>query len=251
MASAPLVRIGDRLGLYRALADGGPGTPAELAQRTDCNERYLREWLLDQGAAATRAATRSPAAPSSRPSGFVLTQPDSPAHIMGAFQVIGSMHHDERKIEERLRSGDGLDWGDHDHELFEGTDRFFAPSDRASLVTEWLPGAQGRRRAARGGDARDRRRLRLRDLDAAHGAGLPEFPVHRVRRPPPIDRRGAAPRGGGRAHRPRHVPGRPRGGPARRVRVRRMLCLPARHARSRGGGRRERSTGPSMPTARG
>jgi SAM-dependent methyltransferase len=144
IASAPLVRIGDRLGLYRALADGGPATPAELAQRTGCSERYLREWLLNQGASGYASydpqSGRYFLTPEQE---FVLTQPDSPAHIMGAFQIAGAMYHDEAKIEERFRNGDGLDWGDHDHELFEGTDRFFAPSYRASLVTEWLPALDG------------------------------------------------------------------------------------------------------------
>src|SRR5262250_3396142 len=47
---AALVRIGDKLGLYKALAAGGPQTPAELAKRTGTNERYLREWLSSQAA---------------------------------------------------------------------------------------------------------------------------------------------------------------------------------------------------------
>lgn len=144
IASAPLVRIGDRLGLYRALADGGPATPAELAQRSGCNERYLREWLLNQGASGY--ASYDPATgryfltPEQE---FVLTQPESPAHILGAFQIAGSIYADEDKIEQRFRSGDGMDWGDHQHELFEGTDRFFAPGYRAHLVAEWLPALDG------------------------------------------------------------------------------------------------------------
>src|SRR5450631_2207975 len=48
--TGPLVLIGDKLGLYKAMADGDPVTPAELAARTDCRERYIREWLCQQAA---------------------------------------------------------------------------------------------------------------------------------------------------------------------------------------------------------
>ena len=47
---AALVRIGDKLGLYKALASGGPQTPDELAKKTGTSERYVREWLSNQAA---------------------------------------------------------------------------------------------------------------------------------------------------------------------------------------------------------
>src|SRR4051794_41885950 len=53
-ATAPLVVIGDKLGLYKAMAGGDPLSPADLAERTGCRERYLREWLCRQGAGGHR-----------------------------------------------------------------------------------------------------------------------------------------------------------------------------------------------------
>ena len=50
VAHAATVLIGDRLGLYRAMADGEPVTPAELAERTGTDQRYMREWLSAQAA---------------------------------------------------------------------------------------------------------------------------------------------------------------------------------------------------------
>jgi SAM-dependent methyltransferase len=143
-ATAPLVVIGDKLGLYKAMADGAPVTPAELAERTGCHERYLREWLCQQAASgyveydAADATFRLPPEQA-----LALAHDDSPAFIPGAFQLIAAIVKDEPHITERFRSGEGFGWHEHDHDLFEGTERFFRPGYLANLVDSWLPSLDG------------------------------------------------------------------------------------------------------------
>jgi SAM-dependent methyltransferase len=139
-----MVLIGDKLGLYRALADGEPVTPAQLAEKTGCRERYLREWLCQQ--AASGYVEYEPAAGTFRlppEQALALAEPDSPAFIPGAFQLLSAMIKDEPHITERFRSGEGFGWHEHDHDLFEGTERFFRPGYLANLVESWLPSLDG------------------------------------------------------------------------------------------------------------
>jgi 2-polyprenyl-3-methyl-5-hydroxy-6-metoxy-1,4-benzoquinol methylase len=139
-ATAPLVLLGDKLGLYKAMADGAPVTPAQLAEHTECNERYIREWLCQQAASgyvdydAGAGTFRLPPEQA-----LALADDRSPAFIAGAFQVLAAMVKDEPRIAERFRSGEGLAWHEHDHDLFEGTERFFRPGYLANLVDSWLP----------------------------------------------------------------------------------------------------------------
>jgi len=142
--TAPLVVLGDKLGLYKAMADGQPVTPAELARRAGCHERYIREWLCQQAASgyveydAGTATFRLPPEQA-----FALANEDGPAFIPGAFQVVAAMIKDEPHIAERFRSGDGFGWHEHDHDLYEGTERFFRPGYLANLVDAWLPALDG------------------------------------------------------------------------------------------------------------
>lgn len=143
-ASALLVRIGDELGLYKAMADGEPVTPAELARRTGTSERYLREWLSNQAAggyveydARTATFTLPPE------QALALATDDSPASVQGAFQSIGAFAAARERIARRFRTGEGLAWGEHDHDLFAGTERFFRPGYAAHLVDEWIPALDG------------------------------------------------------------------------------------------------------------
>jgi SAM-dependent methyltransferase len=143
-ATAPLVLIGDKLGLYKAMADGRPVTPAELAERTDCHERYVREWLSQQ--AASGYVEYDPAERSFRlppEHAMALADEDSPVFVPGAFQLLAAIIKDEPHITERFRSGEGFGWHEHDHDLFEGTERFFRPGYLANLVGEWLPSLAG------------------------------------------------------------------------------------------------------------
>ena len=142
--TAPLVLIGDKLGLYKAMADSEPVTPAQLAERTDCRERYIREWLCQQAASGYveyDAATGTFRLPPEQ--AMALADEDSPAFIPGAFQLLAATIKDEPQITERFRSGEGFGWHEHHHDLFEGTERFFRPGYLANLREAWLPALEG------------------------------------------------------------------------------------------------------------
>lgn len=162
--NAALVILGDRLGLYKAMAGAGPMTSRALAKKTGTAERYVREWLAAQ--AAGGYVTYDPATkrfhlPDEQ--AMALAVEDSPAFIPGAYQVIAALLHDEPKVREVFKTGAGLGWHEHHHNLFEGTERFFRPSYAAHLVTEWIPALEGV------GDAL-RRGGRVADVGCGHGA---------------------------------------------------------------------------------
>jgi 2-polyprenyl-3-methyl-5-hydroxy-6-metoxy-1,4-benzoquinol methylase len=142
--SFPLVLAGEQLGLFAAMADGEPVTPADVAARTDADERYLREWLSAMAAGGyvtyDAGADRFHLEPEQA---LVLAGEDGPAYIPGAFHVAASVVRDLPKIAEVLRTGHGLGWHEHDHALFHGTERFFRPGYATHLVAEWLPSLQG------------------------------------------------------------------------------------------------------------
>ena len=139
--TASLVVIGDKLGLYKALAQGS-ATPAELAARTGTTERYIREWLNAQAAAGyvTYADGRYtlPAAHAA-----CLTDEDSPACVLGAFQGMTAAMRANGKVSEGFKSGCGVGWHEHDPDLFVGVERFFRPGYNAHLVSEWIPALDG------------------------------------------------------------------------------------------------------------
>ena len=142
--NAALVVMGDKLGLYRALAGAGALTPAELAKRTGTAERYVREWLNAQAAGGyveydpeTERYTLPPEQT------VALTDDSSPAYLPGFFQLALGSVIDSPRIEEAARSGDGFGWHEHVHDVHEGCERFFRPGYNASLVAEWLPALDG------------------------------------------------------------------------------------------------------------
>ena len=141
---AVLVMLGDRLGLYKAMANSGPLTPSELASRTGTAERYVREWLnanAASGYVAYDAASQKYSLPPEQ--ALALAVENSPAFIPGAFQIISACFHDADKIEQAFRTGKGVGWHEHHHDLFHGTERFFRPGYLANLTTQWIPALDG------------------------------------------------------------------------------------------------------------
>ena len=162
--SVATVMIGDKLGLYKAMADGQPVSPGELAQRTSTDERYVREWLSSQAASgyviydpATRRFALSPE------QALALAEDDSPAFIPGAFQLAAALIKDEPRIAAAFRTGDGVGWHEHNHDLFCGTERFFRPGYLANLVTSWIPALDGVHAKLMSG-------ARVADIGCGHGA---------------------------------------------------------------------------------
>jgi SAM-dependent methyltransferase len=142
--SAMLVTIGDRLGLWKAMANGEPVTPAELASRTHTAERYVREWLNAQAAAgyvSYDAATGRYAL--SREGAFTLADDSSPASFAGLFEIIAACAADADKLTTRFQTGEGMEWGHHHPCLFTGTERFFRAGYIANLTTAWIPALDG------------------------------------------------------------------------------------------------------------
>ncbi|MFI0451867.1 class I SAM-dependent methyltransferase [Actinomadura sp. 6N118] len=142
--SGLLLHLGDRLGLYKAMAGAGPITSALLAQRTGTTERYVREWLGNQ--AAGGYVVYDPAAgtyelPAEQ--AMVVANEDSPVFLGGAFEAIASCYADHDVLAEAFRTGAGVGWDAHDHRLFSGIVRLFRPSYAAHLVEEWLPALDG------------------------------------------------------------------------------------------------------------
>jgi len=139
-----LVVIGDKLGLYRELADAGPLSPDELAKRTGTAERYVREWLNAQAAGGYVQYDGESGRYALPPEqALALTDSDSPAYLPGFFQLALGSVLDSPRIESAFRSGDGLGWGDHVHDVHEGCERFFRPGYNANLVPAWLPALDG------------------------------------------------------------------------------------------------------------
>ena len=140
--SSALVVIGDKLGLYKAMADGEPVTPEELARRTGTDARYIREWLSNQ-AAGGYVTYEDGLFRLSPEQSLALAQEGSPAFVPGAFQLATALIKDEPTITEAFRSGHGVGWHEHNHDLFAGTERFFRPGYSANLVSAWIPALDG------------------------------------------------------------------------------------------------------------
>ena len=136
---AGMVVIGERLGLYKALAEG-PQTAAELAANTGTDARYVREWLSSQAAGAyVEYDAASERFSLSEEQAFALATEGSPAYIPGAFELATSALRAVPKMVDAFRTGAGLGWHEHDPGLFHGTEKFFRPGYAANLVDQWLP----------------------------------------------------------------------------------------------------------------
>lgn len=139
-----LVVMGDRLGYYRSLAEHGASTPAELAERTNTDEHYAREWLNAQAAGSFVTYEPSSGRYTLPPEQAVaLTDESSPAFVGGLFQIAYGTARDAHRIIDVARTGDGIGWGDHNGDVHVGCERFFRPTYAANLVAGWLPALDG------------------------------------------------------------------------------------------------------------
>lgn len=163
-ATAPLVLLGDQLGLYRAIRDDGPVTTAQLAASTGTHERYVREWAANQAAAGYVSYDAASATFSLTPEqAMVFADESSPVFMMGAYYAFLSLFTDQPKLVEAFKTGEGVSWGHHHSCLFCGTEKFFKPSYSAHLLQEWIPSVDGvAERLARG--------ARVADVGCGHGA---------------------------------------------------------------------------------
>jgi SAM-dependent methyltransferase len=161
---APLIVIGDKLGLYRAMGDGAPVSAAQLAQRTGTAERYIREWLNANAAgkfveydAVSDTYFMTPE------QSLALAQDDAPIHLPGLYHMLASVMKDEEKLTDIYRTGKGMGWHEHEKGLFEGCERFFRPTYLANLVSSWIPALDGVEAKLTAG-------ARVADIGCGHGA---------------------------------------------------------------------------------
>jgi transcriptional regulator with XRE-family HTH domain len=123
MISGPLCVIGEKLGLYKAMAGAGPLTSEQLAERSGVAERSVREWLRNQAAGGYVEYDSAAGTYSLSPEqALALADEESPVYLLGAFDLIASLYADEDKILEAFQSGDGMGWHEHDKRLFHGMD---------------------------------------------------------------------------------------------------------------------------------
>jgi 2-polyprenyl-3-methyl-5-hydroxy-6-metoxy-1,4-benzoquinol methylase len=156
--------IGDKLGLYKAMAEAGPVTSVELASRTGTTERYVREWLASQAAggyASYDAETGRFFLTEEQ--AFALTDENGPVFLPGAFQLALSAVKSAPRIEAAFKTGEGVGWHEHDPELFCGTERFFRPGYAANLITSWIPALEGVEEKLKAG-------AKVADVGCGHGA---------------------------------------------------------------------------------
>jgi SAM-dependent methyltransferase len=161
--SASLVLLGDRLGLYKALA-AQPLTSTQLAEKTGTVERYVREWLSNQAAGGYVQFDADDGTWSLSPEqAACLADPNGPVDIPGAYNIIEAVFHVLDRTTENFKTGAGLEWGEHHPCLFAGTERFFRAGYNANLVSSWLPALDGAVERLESG-------AKVADVGCGHGA---------------------------------------------------------------------------------
>jgi SAM-dependent methyltransferase len=162
-AASALVLLGDRLGIFKALAGLGPSTSVQLARETGLAERYLREWLACLAASGYLDCDPQREifwlSPEQR---AVFADPDSPASLTGGYYSLATLFIDEPKIADAFRTGRGVSWGEHHPCLFCGTAKFFRPGYQANLVSQWIPAFSGLREKLEAG-------ARVADVGCGYG----------------------------------------------------------------------------------
>ncbi|MGO8862377.1 MAG: class I SAM-dependent methyltransferase [Acidimicrobiales bacterium] len=161
--SGALIVIGDKLGLFKAMSDTGPVTPAELALKTGTKERYVREWVSGLAAAGYVDYAGDGRYELNEEQAIVFADETSPAYVIGGFQGMLAATRIVPKAVDAFRTGDGIGWHEHDPDLFQGTERFFRPGYAANLVQSWIP-------ALDGADAKLRNGGRVADVGCGYGA---------------------------------------------------------------------------------
>ena len=142
--AAATAYLGDRLGLYAALAAAGPLTSVALAERTQTQERLVREWC--HGQVAGGYLEHDPAAGTFTlppEHAVVLADPDSPVYIAGILEIAAAMWAGADRVAAAFREGGGVGWHEHDPRLFRGVERLFGPIYRHQLVPQWIPALDG------------------------------------------------------------------------------------------------------------
>jgi 2-polyprenyl-3-methyl-5-hydroxy-6-metoxy-1,4-benzoquinol methylase len=161
--SAAMVRLGVTLGLYKALREGGAATSDELASRTGCHERYLREWLSHHAASGYLDFDPKSARFRMTPEqAAVFADEDSPVYLTPAFDIAKVTLDNEPKVAAAFRTGGGVGWGDQAPCLFCTTARFFRPGYVSNIVQNWIP-------ALDGVAAKLERGARVADVGCGHG----------------------------------------------------------------------------------
>jgi 2-polyprenyl-3-methyl-5-hydroxy-6-metoxy-1,4-benzoquinol methylase len=162
--SVTLTYMGGKLGLYKAMAFAGPISVAELAKKTNTSEPYVKDWLINQAAGGYveyDASTGNYILPDEH--AIALTQSNTPFYVAGGFQLINAIQKAEDRIECNFLSGEGMKWGEHNHELFTGTEKFFRSSYLGNLLDNWLPAITDIRTRLSDG-------ISVVDLGCGHGA---------------------------------------------------------------------------------
>ena len=163
MSIGPML-IGEKLGLYKVLAQKGPQTAGELAAATQTNERYVREWLCAQAASGFVDYDSVTEKFSMNPEQSVaLGADDSPFYFMGAVELAFGMMRAESAMTDAFRTGNGLGWHEHDTCLFRGVERFFRPGYMRHLLTEWIPALGGIKARLEAG-------VKVADVGCGHGS---------------------------------------------------------------------------------
>ncbi|MCO8274200.1 class I SAM-dependent methyltransferase [Actinoplanes sp. TRM 88003] len=163
MLAGSLAVIGDKLGLYRAMAGAGALTPAELADRTGTAERYVREWLSAQAATGYVNYVGDDRFELPVEHAIALTDESSPACVIGGFELMLAAARSADRLVTAFRTGAGVGWHEHHADLFEGCERFFRPGYNAHLVADWIPAMDGVADRLRTG-------IRVADVGCGHGA---------------------------------------------------------------------------------
>jgi len=142
-AHTGMVVIGEKLGLYKALA-GESLSSAQLAAKTKTDERYLREWLSSQAAGGyITYDEKTDTFSLSEIQALTLANEDSPAYLPGAFELALGALGAVPRITESFRTGAGMGWHEHEDGVFHGCEKFFRPGYVANLVSAWIPALDG------------------------------------------------------------------------------------------------------------